>query len=905
MSEQAFIAAANARGLLIDHASADGKIHRVPVEGRAKAERPGWYVLSTSADGRMFGAFGRWDDGREADTWHSGDASKPLNKAELAAIAEARAGAAKQREKEQRNAAKAAGAQWDAFAVEGESPYLTRKRVGALGVRFEGAAVCVPLRDADNALWSFQRIAPDGEKRFFPGGRIAGCFHLIGEARDDAPLLVCEGYATGATLHQATGAAVACAMNCHNIGPVCDALRKRFPKARLLICADDDAKTDAQRGNNPGVQCATDAAKRFKCKWIKPEGLPEGATDFNDLAAHCGIDEVRAQLSSALAEKGAAKSSESEAKSKGAKLPRFEVNDEGVWHFGTDREGKALAPLWICAPLRITARTRDNEGAEWGYLLEFSDPEGEPHAWAMPARMLSGDGNEYRQHLLSLGLLIASSAVAKERLTYYIQTRAPETLARCTDRAGWHGSLFVMPERTLGQSDERVIFQASGGVSNTFREAGTLDSWRAKVSAPCAGNSRLVFAVSSSFAGPTLHLTGMESGGFHFRGGSTSGKSSALRAAASVFGSPEYVRLWRSTDNALESMAAIHSDAILILDEIGQVDPRVIGDCAYLLANGQGKARMGRTGATRQALRWRLVFLSSGEIGLADHMAEAGKRARTGQEIRLAEIPADGGKFFTDASGQRKSLGVFEELHGVEGGARFANTLNANAAKHYGIAGRMFIERLASERDAAKAALKTHMQTFMQKMREHGAEGQAQRVAARFAQVGAAGELATSWGLTGWPDGMAMQSAERCYRSWLSARGGTGNAEERDMIRQVAEFIERYGESRFTHYARAEKADDHMPDTVNRAGFKRFTSEATDAAYEFYVLPEQFRREICKGFDYREVAKVLKARGFIKTDEGRLTLTHRLPMLGKTRCYLVLPAIFEHEGEGDASDAAA
>ena len=75
-------------------------------------------------------------------------------------------------------------------------------------------------------------------------------------------------------------------------------------------------------------------------------------------------------------------------------------------------------------------------------------------------------------------------------------------------------------------------------------------------------------------------------------------------------------------------------------------------------------------------------------------------------------------------------------------------------------------------------------------------------MAARFAQVGAAGELPTRWGLTGWPEGMASQSAERCYRAWLTARGGMGNSEERDMIRQVSEYLERNGESRFTHYAR-------------------------------------------------------------------------------------------------------
>ena len=885
----AFIAAAQARGLVIDSVVADGKIHRVPVEGRGKSDKSGWYKLNAPSGGRMYGAFGRWDDGRDADTWHDGENAKPLTKAEQAAIAEMRANATKQREKEQHDAAKSAQKQWAKFSPQGESPYLKRKAVDALGVTFDNAVVCVPLRDADNALWSFQTIKPDGEKRFFPGGRIAGCFHLIGTAQDGAPLLICEGYATGATLHAATGAAVACAMNCHNIGAVADALKKQFPKARLVICADDDAKTERERGTNPGVQAAQEVAKRLKCQWLKPEGLAEGATDFNDLAAARGIDEVKSQIMAAL---DSAKAKQGTA-SKQSTLPRFEVNAQGVWFYGSDREGKPLASMWVCAPLRITAQTRDAENVEWGYLLEFSDPEDRPHSWAMPARMLAGDGNEYRQHLLSQGLRISTSNLARERLTYYIQTRNPEGLARCVERAGWHGSLFVLPERTIGESTERVIFQSSGAATNTIREAGTLDDWKAKVAALCVNNSRLVFAVSAAFAAPTLYLTGMESGGFHFRGGSSSGKTTAQRVAASVFGAPDYMRGWRATDNAMEGLAAQHCDLPLILDELSQVEGRVVGDCAYMLSNGQGKARQSRTGGARPTLNWRVLVLSSGEVSLADHMAEANKRTRTGQEVRLADIPADAGK----------GLGLFEDLHDIAEGAKFANTLNAHAGRAYGVAGRTFIERLASERDAAKAFLKTKMQESMQRMREHGAEGQAQRVAARFAQAGAAGELATSWGLTGWPEGMALQSAERCYRAWLTARGGTGNAEERDMIRQVSEYLERNGESRFTHYARAEKADDHMPDTVNRAGFKRPVSEDNGASMEFYVLPEVFKRDMCKGFDYRDVAKVLKGHGFIKTDEGRITLTHRLPMVGKTRCFLILPSIFEHEGEGSGAAA--
>lgn len=886
-----FIATAAARGLIVERVIADGEIHRVPVEGRPKTDKRGWYKMRSLGSGRAFAIYGRWDDGRGADTWHEGEDAKPLTKAENVAIAEIRAYENKQREQEQRDTAKAAQSSWDRFSTEGESPYLKRKAVEALGIRFDGAVACIPLRDADGVLWSLQRIAPDGKKQFHPGGRMVGCFHLIGTVADRAPLLIAEGYATGATLHRATGAPVAIAMNCGNIGPVADALKKRYPKARLVICADDDAKTERERGINPGTKAASETAARLKCEWLKPHGLREDATDFNDLAAHSGIDEVTTQLAKVLPSSRTNGASNVKPDS----IPRFELNAEGVWHFGCDKNGEATKPVWICAPLTITARTRDVENTEWGYLLEFKDPEGKPHSWAMPARMLAGDGNEYRQHLLSLGLSLSTSNVARERLTYYIQTQKPEELARCTDRAGWHDSIFVLPERTLGKSDERVIYQSSGAVANTFRESGALDDWKSKIADLCRNNSRLVFAVSAAFAGPTLCFTGMESGGFHFRGGSSSGKTTALRVAASVYGGPDFMQRWRATDNAMEGMAALHSDAILILDELSQVDGRVAGDCAYLLANGQAKARQSRTGAPRQTLKWRIVFLSAGEISLADHMAEANKRTRTGQEVRFADIPADAGK----------KLGLFEDLHGIADGSKFANTLNAHAGRAHGVAGRMFIERLAGDVEGAKSFLKTKMQAFIQVVRREAAEGQAQRVAARFAQVAAAGELATSWGITGWPEGMAMKSVEGCYRAWLSARGGAGNAEERDMIRQVIEFLERNGESRFTHYGRAEKSDDHMPDTVNRAGFKRPASEEDGAPFEFFVLYEVFKRDVCKGFDSRDVAKVLKQHGFIKTDKDRPTKSVRLPTMGKVHCYQILPAIFEYERMSEGGDGVA
>lgn len=111
-----------------------------------------------------------------------------------------------------------------------------------------------------------------------------------------------------------------------------------------------------------------------------------------------------------------------------------------------------------------------------------------------------------------------------------------------------------------------------------------------------------------------------------------------------MWGDPSaYPRLWRATANGLEGLAALHNDGLLILDELSQIDPKEAGEAAYLLANGQGKARASRTGTARQSARWRLLFLSAGEESLTALMARVGRKVNAGQEIRLADLDADAG----------------------------------------------------------------------------------------------------------------------------------------------------------------------------------------------------------------------------------------------------------------------
>ncbi len=547
--------------------------------------------------------------------------------------------------------------------------------------------------------------------------------------------------------------------------------------------------------------------------------------------------------------------------------------------------------LWVCRPLYVRAITRDERGEGWGRLLEWTDPDGVAHRWAAPMTLLSGSGEALRTELHRLGLEVSTNPEARRRLLEYLMHSAPKARARSVTRTGWTaGGVFVLPDRTIGEGAEPVIFQAETADGPGFAERGTLEGWRGGVAALAAGNSRVVFAICCAFAAPLLELAGDESGGFHLRGssinGSSSGKTTTQRAAASVCGSADFVGRWRGTDNGLEGAAEQHNDSLYLLDELAQQDPRSAGEAAYLLANGAGKARAARTGEARAVKRWRLLFLSSGEIGLAEHMSEAGKKAKAGQEVRMAEIPADAGA----------GHGVFETLHDHSDGAAFARALTDASTEHHGTAFPAFIEAVIRDRAELPGAIKKLRGAFVDAVLSGlQPSGQVRRVAARFGLVAVAGELATGYGVTGWREGEARQAAETCFHAWLQARGTVGSAEQADLLGQVTAFFELHGEARFTPWDRAERGDDHMPRTSNRAGFVR---EMEGGGLRWYVLPEVFRREVVAGFDAREAAALLLRAGLlVPSNEGgeRATQKVRLPgFKNPRRAYL-----FELDCGGD------
>ena len=173
-------------------------------------------------------------------------------------------------------------------------------------------------------------------------------------------------------------------------------------------------------------------------------------------------------------------------------------------------------------------------------------------------------------------------------------------------------------------------------------------------------------------------------------------------------------------------------------------------------------------------------------------MTDAGKRAMTGLDIRLTNIRADAGAGF----------GVFDTLHDVDDPALLADHLRDASATFYGAAGRAFVAKLVATRandpDGFYERLKAWRLQFISDHLPAGSDGQVRSVGGRFGVVAAAGELATEWNILPWETGEATNAAMTCFQAWLAERGGIGAGEDHVAIRQVRQFFEAHGTSRFT-----------------------------------------------------------------------------------------------------------
>ncbi|MBY0453419.1 MAG: toprim domain-containing protein [Burkholderiaceae bacterium] len=287
--ESAFLSAIMAAGLTPpEFIEPDGTMHRFSSNGK-RGDKSGWYVLHL--DGVPAGVFGCWRDGL-SQTW----CSKPdntLTEAEKQAMRQRVKAAQAARDVAQiqarQQAQATAQARWKAasLATAGHF-YLVTKDVQAHGLRLEGDKLVIPLCDVDGVQHSLQTIAPNGEKRFLTDGKKKGCFYALGQL--GPVLVICEGFATGASIHEATGLPVAVAFDAGNLLPVAQALRTKYPDTKLILAADNDTTTEGNTGLAKATEAAQATAGMLALAVSSTD--PDKKMDFNDLHQSEGLEAV-------------------------------------------------------------------------------------------------------------------------------------------------------------------------------------------------------------------------------------------------------------------------------------------------------------------------------------------------------------------------------------------------------------------------------------------------------------------------------------------------------------------------------------------------------------------------------------------------------------------------------------
>ncbi|RRW29096.1 DUF927 domain-containing protein [Ectopseudomonas oleovorans] len=544
------------------------------------------------------------------------------------------------------------------------------------------------------------------------------------------------------------------------------------------------------------------------------------------------------------------------------------------WHnTKTDDEGHSqLVDEWISSPVFVVARTINSDDGSEGRLLRLVTQGGEKE-WVLPMEVFGGSGEDARRSLFAMGVVIH----LRKRGTFmeYLLEQQPRLTIATTSRPGWHESgVFVLPGRIIG--GEGVRYQASGRAPNLFASGGELAQWQSQVATRCLGNPVLTLAIGCALAGPLLNLVGVNGGGVHLVGDSSSGKSLAQLIGASVWGDPGvFAASWDMTKGGLEIEAASRNDTLLSLDEIKRADPRRVQEMAYALANGQGKGTMTREREGRAKLHWRLLTLSSGERSLSEHAAIGGNPAHAGAELRMVDVNAG-----------TRAHRAFDELHGMTGES-FHRALTVATGKHFGHLGVAFVERLVAGSDHDRDEL---LDDFARVRAQFMVENaQAGRVADRFAVIALAGEMAIAYGLLPWPVGTSLADSLTLYREWLE-RVGSGNAEDRQIMAGIAGFIERHGSSRFSDIDAGE-TDNRV---LNRAGYWEVEPQR-----RLYLFNKSGLTEAAAGFGLARILKALEAAGAIAkrdTDRKRYTKKYRLPGGGSAGLYVIDPERLESEG---------
>ena len=395
--------------------------------------------------------------------------------------------------------------------------------------------------------------------------------------------------------------------------------------------------------------------------------------------------------------------------------------------------------------------------------------------------------------LAHAGASVFSSQASSGLLQRLQQWRAGKQSFVVATKLGWDSysaKAYIQPKKIIGTPEveiQRYLRDLDDGMLAKYRARGKLRQWQKHVARPCAGNSRLMFAVSLAFTGPILRFAdGSMAGGFQIYGRPESGKTTAAKVAGSVWGCHRgegkkdkgFAKSWNATKNKIEIVALAHNEALLILDETkhagakGRERASIILDVIMRLSEQTERDQLTNMGSARG---WRVYFLSTSNLSLKQLAREAGMSIDEAEIGRLTDIPLP-----------TNGHGLFEELHGLPDGESLSRELQSRSARLFGTAGSAFVRRLVKDKqNDVKKFIRERRGAYLRKLHKLTARdglSPLKRPSDRFATTYAAGCLAIKYDILAWSRDALLRAILSCQLDQLSYvepdQGPVGSVQE-------------------------------------------------------------------------------------------------------------------------------
>lgn len=488
--------------------------------------------------------------------------------------------------------------------------------------------------------------------------------------------------------------------------------------------------------------------------------------------------------------------------------------------------------------IRVVSFVRDDADGTWYAKICFDDLDGRRATLLKPRSALDRPGlllNELSDQGYSKPLDEESRAALK----HYFMAARPTQRQRLAGQMGWTpDGAYVFLDVVIGGPQGLWICDPKLERTTTAQTGGSLEEWQRLIAAPAVHSAYLMFAIAVAFASMLLGPVGVKSGIFHLHGTSGSrsrssiGKTLCLRVANSVFGPANRLRHWDTTDTRLEELAAAFNDGLLNLDELAQTsfDEREIAQrvkrLAFMIEGESGKGRSLVYTGGKDAVTWRALVLSTGELGIAELAKQALAKRLKGEEVRAIDVPIEADP----------KLGIFHSLpEGYRHSGKLVDELEAHCRRYFGRPARAFAEGFAADREALIEQARHRMSWFKRKLRVP-VEGWERRFAERFALAYAAARLAADLEILPWTQDQTFQAINTCYKA---ARGAI--QDEGAMLREVLARVQAsLAAERRLIDLRSDTAKSPSPKELRQA--RGFIKEGADGGVFYALKRKAFER---------------------------------------------------------------